>query len=131
MSTALPDHFFRLHDNGATVFRVSTENRLNRLEMEPVAVINICNGEVKPQGGELTDAGRGTIDAWMAERRGALASREIAAVEAAIEALNLTAHWGQTKAGDDELDAVTDRPLLAMHDLREVLVRKKAVRLPK
>jgi hypothetical protein len=67
----------------------------------------------------------------MAERRGALASRETAAVEAAIEALNLTAHWGQTKAGDDKLDAVTDRPLLAMHDLREVLVRKEAVRLPK
>jgi len=132
MSTDLPDHYFRLRENGATVFRVSTENRLNRLEMEPLAVINIRNGEVKPQGGRtLTDADRAAIDAWMAERRAVLAAREAQGVEATIEALNLTAHWAQTKAGDDELEAVTDRLLLAMHDLRGVLVRKKAERLPK
>ncbi len=132
MSTDLPEHFFRLRENGATVFRVSTENRLNRLEMEPVAVINIRNGEVKPQGGRtLTDADRAAIDAWMTDRRAVLAARETEGVEATIEALNLTAHWVQTKAGDDALEAVTDRLLLAMHDLRGVLVRKKAERLPK
>ena len=132
MSTDLPEHFFRLRENGATVFRVSTENRLNRLEMEPVAVVNIRNGEVKPQGGRtLTDADRAAIDAWMTDRRAVLVARETEGVEATIEALNLTAHWAQTKAGDDALEAVTDRLLLAMHDLRGVLVRKKAERLPK
>ena len=132
MTTTLPDLFFRIRENGAAVFRVSTENRLNRLEMEPIAVVNVRNGEVKPQGGrELTEADRVAIDAWLADRRTALAAREATGIEGTVEALNLAAHWAQTKAGDAELEAITDRLLLAMHDLRSVLVRKKAERLPK
>jgi hypothetical protein len=37
----------------------------------------------------------------------------------------------QSKASDAQLDEVTDALLLAMHDLRSVLVRKKAERLLK
>jgi hypothetical protein len=37
----------------------------------------------------------------------------------------------QTKAADAALEEVTDTLLLAMHDLRSVLVRKKAERLMK
>jgi hypothetical protein len=37
----------------------------------------------------------------------------------------------QTRASDDQLDLVTDALLLAMHDLRTVLVRRKADRLAK
>ncbi len=40
------------------------------------------------------------------------------------------AAWAQQKATPDELEMVTDALLLAMHDLRAVLVRKKADRLP-
>jgi hypothetical protein len=43
--------------------------------------------------------------------------------------LNLTAHWVQTRASADDLAAVTDQLLLAMHDLRNVLVRKLSERL--
>ena len=43
--------------------------------------------------------------------------------------MNLTTQWAQSKASDAELEAITDRLLLAMHDLRTVLVRKKADRL--
>ena len=43
--------------------------------------------------------------------------------------MNLTAQWAQSKASDAQLDAVTDSLLLAMHDLRSTLVRKKADRL--
>ncbi len=39
--------------------------------------------------------------------------------------------WAQSKATDEQLEDVTDRLLLAMHDLRTVLVRKKADRLTK
>jgi hypothetical protein len=132
MSVTLPDHFFRLRDNGAAVFRVTTENRLGRIEMEPIATINLRNGEVKPQGGrDLTDADRAAIDAWIAGRREVLARREADEIEATIDRLSLAAHWAQTKASDEDLEAVTDRLLLAMHDLRSVLVRRKADRLPK
>jgi hypothetical protein len=37
----------------------------------------------------------------------------------------------QSKANNEQLEAVTDQLLLAMHDLRSTLVRKKADRLLK
>ena len=47
----------------------------------------------------------------------------------AVDHLNLTTQWAQSKATNAELEAVTDALLLAMHDLRTVLVRKKADRV--
>jgi len=46
----LPDYYFRVKDNGATVFRVDTENRMQRIEMDPIAQVNTRNGEIKAQG---------------------------------------------------------------------------------
>ena len=46
-----------------------------------------------------------------------------------MDYLNLTTHWAQSRATDDQLEDVTDALLLAMHDLRSVLVRKKAERI--
>ena len=31
-------------------FKVDTENRQNRLDLEQIAVINICNGDMKSHG---------------------------------------------------------------------------------
>ncbi|MGI1660796.1 hypothetical protein ACRDNQ_01035 [Palleronia sp. KMU-117] len=132
MSIALPPYFFRIRENGATVFRVTTENRLGRIEMEPIASLNLRSGEVKPQGGRtLTEVDRTAIDDWIVARRDTLARREADEIEATIDRLNLAAHWAQSRATDAELDALTDRLLMAMHDLRSVLVRRKADRLPK
>ena len=50
MSTELPDYYFRVRENGAAVFRVDTENRQRRIEMDQIAVVNIKNGEIKPHG---------------------------------------------------------------------------------
>lgn len=126
----LPDYFFRIRENGAAVFRLDAENRNRRLEMDQIAVLNIRNGEIKPHGERsLSDADRAAIEDWMQARRAALAVRDFDAMQRTVEQLNLTAHWAQTKATTAELDALTDDLLLAMHDLRSVLVRKKADRL--
>ena len=130
MTTHLPDYYFRVRENGAFAFRVDTQNRHRRIEMDQIAVINIRNGEVKPHGGrELTEADRAAIEAWIAERRALLAARDIDDILRTVDHLNLTAHWAQNRATEAELEAVTDTLLLAMHDLRTVLVRKKADRL--
>jgi len=130
MSVALPQYYFRIRENGAFVFRVDTENRQRRIEMDHIAAINIKNGEIKPQGGrELSPEDMQVIEEWMAERLELLAKRDIDDIHRAIDYLNLTAHWAQTRATDDQLENVTDALLLAMHDLRTVLVRKKADRL--
>jgi len=132
MSAELPEFYFRVRDNGATVFRVDTENRQRRIEMSEIAVVNIRNGQIKPHGDHELDADElEVINDWMEERSAVLATREIDDIYRAIDYLNLTTHWAQTRAEEDQLDEVTDALLLAMHDLRSVLVRKKADRLMK
>ena len=128
----LPEYYFRVRENGAAVYRVDTQNRQRRIEMTEIAVVNVKNGRVKPHGThELTAEESVVIDEWMAERVAELARRDLDDIHRAIDHLNLTAHWAQSRATDDQLEEVTDRLLLAMHDLRSVLVRKKADRLTK
>jgi hypothetical protein len=130
--TELPEFYFRVRENGAAVFRVDTQNRQRRIDMDQIAVINIRNGEIKPQGDrQLSDEELATINDWMAQRVAALAARNLDDIERSIDHMNLTTQWVQSKATDAELEALTDRLLLAMHDLRSVLVRKKADRLMK
>ena len=130
MSSDLPDYYFRVRENGAAVFRVDSENRQRRIEMDQIAVVNIRNGEIKPQGDRvLSDDDMARIQAWMEERKQVLAQREMDDIHRALDHLNLTTQWVQSKATEDQLDVVTDSLLMAMHDLRNTLVRKKADRL--
>ena len=99
MTADLPDHYFRVRENGAAVFRLSTENRQRRIEMDEIATVNVRSGNIKPHGDAvLSPADLAAIKGWLSSRQA-------------------------------QLDAVTDALLLAMHDLRTVLVRKKAERL--
>lgn len=128
----LPDLFFRVRENGAAVFRVNAENRDRRLEYDQIAVVNTNRGDFKAQGNAtLTAAEEKEITAWMEARIATLAARDIDDIHRAVDYLNLTAQWAQSKASDAQLEDVTDKLLLAMHDLRTVLVRKKADRLDK
>ena len=130
MVAELPPYNFRVRDNGAFVFRVDTENRQRRIEMDQIAVVNIRNGEIKPHGGrELTPEDLAAIKQWMEERNRLLAYRDIDDIHRAVDYLNTTTQWAQSKATDEQLEAVTDALLLAMHDLRTTLVRKKSERL--
>ena len=130
MSAELPDYYFRVRENGAFVFRVDTENRQRRIEMDQIAVVNIRNGQIKPHGErELSEEDMRVIRDWMDERAELLAARDIDDIHRAVDYLNTTTHWAQARASDEQLEDVTDALLLAMHDLRTVLVRKKADRL--
>jgi hypothetical protein len=130
MSADLPEFYFRIRENGASVFRVDTENRQRRLELQEIASINIRNGNIKPHGDHvLTTAETQAIRHWMAARAERLAARDLDDIHRAIDHMNLTTHWAQARASDEALDQVTDALLLAMHDLRSVLVKKKAERL--
>ncbi|MBC7479178.1 MAG: hypothetical protein H7317_13955 [Pseudorhodobacter sp.] len=132
MMTELPDYYFRIRENGAVVFRVDTENRMKRVDLLELATVNIKNGNVKPHGDTtLTPADMAAIKSWMTDRTALQAARDVDDILRTVDHLNLTAQWVQTKATDDQLDRVTETLLLAMHDLRMVLVRKKADRLAK
>lgn len=130
MSGDLPDYYFRVRENGAVVFRVDTENRQRRIDMEEIATVNVNNGKIKPHGErDLTEDEVALIANWIAERQDILAARDVDDILRAVDHLNLTTQWVQAKATDAQLEEVTDLLLLAMHDLRSVLVRKKADRL--
>ena len=128
--TELPNYYFRIRENGAAVYRVETQPRNSRLEMTEIAAVNARNGSVKAHGNhELSPEDDAAIADWLAARQSVVAAREAEQGRACIEALNLTAQWAQSKADPEALEAVSDALLLAMHDLRAVLVRKKANRL--
>jgi len=130
MGSELPDYYFRIRENGAAVFRVDTENRQRRIEMDQIATVNVRNGDIKPHGDRgLGDADLVVIRDWLVKRIALLAERDIDDIHRAVDYLNLTTQWVQSKASDAQLEDVTDALLLAMHDLRSVLVRKKADRL--
>ena len=132
MSGDLPDYYFRVRENGAVVFRVDTENRQRRIDMEEIATVNINNGKIKPHGDRtLSPEEIALIEGWITERQAVLAARDVDDILRAIDHMNFTTHWAQSKASADALEAVTDPSLMAMHDLRSVLIRKKADRLMK
>ena len=130
MAADLPHYYFRIRDNGALVFRIDPENRQRRLDMDQIATVNIRNGEIKAHGDRaLVPADMAAIRDWMAGRLALLVRRDVDDILRTIDHLNLTAGWAQTKATEAQLDQVTEALLMAMHDLRAVLVRKKADRL--
>ena len=128
----LPDYYFRIRENGAAVFRVDTENRQRRIEFEEIAAVNVKNGTIKPHGDRKLSAEEvRLIGDWVAKRQALLAERDVDDILRAVDHMNLTTQWAQSRATDAQLEDVTDLLLLAMHDLRSVLVRKKADRLMK
>ena len=132
MTGDLPQIYFRIRENGAAVFRIDTENRQRRIEMEEIATVNVRNGNIKPHGEVvLTGEEMAAIKNWLAARVSTLADRDIDDIHRAVDHMNLTTHWAQSRASDAQLDQVTDALLLAMHDLRVILVRKKSERLLK
>ncbi|MCT4557584.1 MAG: hypothetical protein N4A61_05925 [Pelagimonas sp.] len=132
MSTELPEFYFRIRENGALVFRVDTENRQRRIEMDQIAVVNMNKEEIKPHGGhELDPSEIKAIRTWMMQRKTLLKMRDVDDIHRAIDHMNITTQWAQSRASDEQLEEVTDALLLAMHDLRSVLVRKKADRVLK
>jgi len=130
MTAQLPQLYFRMRETGAIVFRLDGENRNRSLELRQIAVVNTNRGDYRAHADEtLHPSEQAEIEAWLLKRRAQLDTRKSAEMARTVEQINLTAQWAQSQATEDELAALTDDLLLAMHDLRHVLLRKKADRL--
>ena len=100
--------------------------------MDQIASINMRQAKIKPHGERTHSAiDMASIQKWTQERSAIIVHRDIEDILRAVDLLNITTHWVQSKASYDQLDAVTDNLLLAMHDLRSSLVRRKADRFVK
>lgn len=127
--TDLPTYYFRIREPGAAVFRVAADERTHRIDMTEIAGVNLGSGKINPRGSqELSEADRAEIERWLVQRRKDIAARDRENAARTREHLNQTAQWAQSRATDEELEAITDDLLMAMHDLRSVLVQRKARR---
>ncbi|MCB1333671.1 MAG: hypothetical protein KDK26_08455 [Roseivivax sp.] len=125
----LPEYYFRTRENGAAVYRVDSGNRLRRIDLDQIAVVNLRTGEIRPHGDTvLTETDLAKIGAWAEARKATLAARERDDILRTVDHLNQVAQWAQARATPEDLAEVSDALLLAMHDLRAVLVRKKGAR---
>lgn len=132
MIDALPDLYFRIRENGASVFHMLDDARNGRVEMKQIATVNLRSGEVRVHGDiDLSPDHQAAINTWMEDRQESLPWRRLDRVMQTVEDINLTAQWAQSDATDKDLEGVTDALFLAMHDLRQVLVRKASERLTK
>ncbi len=132
MPESLPRYYFRTRENGAFVYAVNNDERQRALAFDPIAVVKLRNGEIKPHGdAELSEEDLQAIRAWAQERKDLLAARELDDIHRTADQLHQAAQWVQSKATDAQLEEVSDLLLMAMHDLRSVLVRKKAEALSK
>ena len=113
--------YFRKRKQGAFAFRLDVENRQRRLEMIHIATIN-GKGEIRPQKRfPPTDSEIAQIEHWVAEQAKDHPETE---PERAIREINLIAQWVAKESGDDEMLTYSDPMLLAIHDLRQVIVRR-------
>lgn len=123
--------YFRARKNGATVFRMTQNDRDRRLDMIQIATIKAKAGtyalrdEIIATPEELSE-----IEAWIRQHRHLAADARRDDVDRIIEQINYTAQWAQAEAAEEELQRVADDLLLAIHDLRSVLVRRRQTSHP-
>lgn len=130
MAEDQPQLYFRVRENGAAVFCLDSTNRNQSLDLQQIAVVNINRGDFKPHGDHVLSAAETeVISAWVTRRRVMRAAREWDDVQRGIDQISQIAHWAQARASDAQLAEITDDLIFAMHDLRNVLLRKKADRI--
>jgi hypothetical protein len=116
-------YYFRPRPGGAALLKITYDARLKRSRLHRIAGVE-ASGEVRVVEGYTLSAEEDALIAQYLTQgngltgRGADALRELGAI----------AHWAQFRATPEELAEATELLLLAMQDLREVLVRKAAQR---
>lgn len=117
-------YFFRIRPGGAMLLRIDHDPRLRRSRMSRVAGIDLASRSVLPSDApKLTESEHALIRDWL-DRGNGLSGR----AAQAVSQIGHIAHWAQFGAAPDELAKATEELLLAMQDLREVLVNKAAQR---
>ncbi|MEM7668889.1 MAG: hypothetical protein AAF317_07015 [Pseudomonadota bacterium] len=113
--------YFRKRKQGAFAFRLDVENRQRRLEMIQIATVT-GKGEIRTHKRyPPTPAEMQQIEEWIAQEA---AGRTETEPDKAIKEINLIAQWVAKEAGDEDILSFSDPMLLAMHDLRQVIVRR-------
>jgi hypothetical protein len=118
-------YYFRPRPGGAALLKITYDARLKRSRLHRIAGLE-ASGEVRvAEGYTLSPEEEALIAQYLAQGNG-LTGR----AAQAVTDIGHIAHWAQFRANPDELAQATEELLLAMQDLREVLVRKAGQRAP-
>lgn len=120
-----PNLYFRTKENGAAVFRVDASNRQSRLALQHIAMVNVKNGKINPQSNEQPTPEEETqIQAWLEDRRAILDARNADNANRTLDEIKNLAQYYQSTASADQVEDHASDLLMAIHDLRSVLVRR-------
>ena len=118
--------YFRHRENGVVVFRMEVANRQRRIELNQIASIS-QKGEITPHKRRPpTEAEMAEIAAWQTEWAARVEAEDLNTTEKFLVELNQFTDWVQRRADHAEIDAHSDPLLMAILDLRQVVVRRLA-----
>lgn len=116
--------YYRHRTNGVTVFRMEVSNRQRRIELNQVASIS-KRGEIVPHRRFIpTEAELAEMAEWYAVWTARSDAEELDETEHFMVQLNQFTDWLHRRAEDTEVDAHSDALLMALLDLRQVVVRR-------
>ena len=116
--------YYRHRQNGVVVFRMEVANRQRRIELNQIASIS-KRGEITPhKRHQPTEAELAEIEAWLADWQTRADSDDLNTTEKFLVELNQFTDWLQRRADHSEVDALSDPLLMAILDLRQVVVRR-------
>ena len=116
--------YYRLRRQGALVFRMEVANRQRRIELNQVAAIS-ASGEVTPHRRRpASDAEMAEAAAWWRDWCARRDAGRLTETERFMAELNGFTDWMAREAPDDEVAGLSDPLLLALLDLRQVVVRR-------
>ncbi|MFK7943948.1 MAG: hypothetical protein AB8B85_13685 [Paracoccaceae bacterium] len=116
--------YYRHRKNGAVVFRLEVANRQRRIELNQIASI-AKTGEVIPHKRRpATEAEIKEIQRWWADWHARADTEQLSDTDKFLVELNQFTDWFQRRAENEEVDAASDPLLMALLDLRQVVVRR-------
>ena len=116
--------YYRLREKGALVFRMEVANRQRRIELNRIATIS-ADGEVTPHRQRpASDQEMAQAAAWWRDWCARRDEGRLAETERFMAQLNGFTDWMAREAADGEVAELSDPLLMALLDLRQVVVRR-------
>ncbi len=116
--------YYRVRKQGALVFRMEVSNRRRRIELNQIAAIT-GKDEIRPHKRRPpTEAEEAEIHAWWEAHKVRRDAGELNEVEVFMEELNKFTTWIDKEAPAAAVSEQSDPLLLALLDLRQVIVRR-------
>ena len=116
--------YYRHRKNGAVVFRLEVANRQRRIELNQIASISKTGKIIPHKRRPPTEAEVEEMTRWWADWHARADTEQLTESEKFLVELNEFTDWFQRRAEHAAVDAASDPLLMALLDLRQVVVRR-------